>query len=355
MKIHSYYCIVEDSLSVYLPVRCYELTLKHRLLEQLGGFSHLLLDALTLLPEQGITWVLDVTGLSPQQLQPIINRMEGLGLVKEGRLSRQGELLTRWKRLLHGQRREVWLDGQHNSHSFCGDASLEIAARNEAEETFVIRRWQRNTGKPRAWSCQDWNEDCERQKKRIMGVPTEYLGAVFDTFHDCFGDTGFHVNEWELSVRYVPQENVEMAALKVPLEVADLQPGGTSEYTLVSPVLCLDTYYCLPDGAPAELREHQPEDQRHIVSFSSAVVVPKKLLDEPTSTWCWPEVGAVDRQQAAEHVFQKLAVSTPLAGEALFNRQHSLVKRWQEFCIDWAVVVERLQDIEGIHPIRGGR
>ena len=355
MKTHSYYCIVEDSLSVYLPVRCYELTLKHRLLEQLGGFSHLLLDALTLLPKQGIAWVLEVTGLSQQQLQPIIKRMEGLGLIKEGQLSRQGDLLTRWKRLMHGQRRNVWLDGQHNSHGFYGDATLKITALHESEDTFVIRRWPRSTGKSRAWSCQDWNEDSERQKTRIMRFPTEYLSTVFENFHDCFGDTGFHVNEWELSVRYMPHENVEMAVLQVPLDVVDLQSGGIFEYALVSPVLCLETHYCLPDGAPTELLERQPENQRHIVSFSSAVVVTEQLLDEPNSTWCWPEVDVFDRKQAAEHLFHKLAHSTPAESESLFNRQHSLVERWQSFGFDWAVIAERLQDIEGIHPVRGER
>lgn len=355
MKTQRYSCNAEDSLSVYVPVRCYELTLKHRLLAQLGGFSHLLLDAMTLLPKQGITWVLEVTGLSQQQLQPILKRMEELGLIKEGQLSRKGELLTCWKRLLHGQKRNVWLDGQYNSHGFCGDASLEVAALHESEDTFVIRRWQRYTGDTRAWPCKDWNEDCERQKTRIMRVPTEYLGAVFDTFHDCFGDTGFHVNEWELSVRYVSQENVEMAALKVPLDVADLQPGGTSEYSLVSPVLCLETHYCLPDGAPTELLKLQPENQRHIMGFSSAVVTTEQLLDEPTSTWCWPEVDAVDRLQAAEHLFRKVAHSTPAESEVLFNRQHNLVERWKGFGFSWAVVAERLQDIEGIHPIREER
>jgi len=324
-------------------------------LEQLGGFSHLLLDALTLLPKQGIEWMLEVTGLSPQQLQPILNRMDGLGLIKEGQLSTRGKLLTRWKHLLHGQKREVWLDGQHNSHVFCGATTLKITALHESEDRFVIRRWQNNTGKPRAWSCHDWNEDCERQKIRIMHRPAEYLGVVFENFLDCFGETGFHINEWEISVRYMPIENVEMAAIKVTLDVEDLKPGGTSKYALVSPVICLETNYLLPDGAPAEFLELKPENQRHIVSFSSAVVVTEKLLEEPNSTWFWPEVDAYERKQAAEHLFHQLAHSTPAESEVLFNRQHSLGERWQSLGFDWSIVVERMQAIEGIHLIRGER
>ena len=354
MKTHSYYSAAEESLSVYLPVRCYELTLKHRLLEQLGGFSHLLMDALTLFPTEGIAWVLQVTGLSQQQLQPILNRLDGLGLIKEGQLSRQGDVLTRWKRLLHGQRREMWLDGNHNSHGFCGDSTLEVAAVHDANAPFVIRGWP-TKGKPRAWSCQDWNEDCERQKSRIMRVPTEYLSSVFENFHDCFGDTGFHVSDWDLGVRYAPQENVEMVTLKVPLAVTDLQAGGTSEYAFVSPVICLDTHYCLPNGAPSGLLELQPENQRRSVSFNNTVVVSGQLLDEPNSAWCWPDVDASDRQQAAEHLFRELAHSSFTGSEALFNRHHRLVERWQSLGFDWTVVTGRLQAIEGIHLIQGER
>jgi len=355
LKTHNYYCIVEDNLSVYLPVRCYELTLKHRLLEQLGGFSHLLLDAMTLLPGQGVEWVLEVTGLSQQQLQPILKRMEGLGLIKGKQLNRQGSLLARWKRLIHGQKRNIWLDGEHKSLTFYGDATLKTTALHESEDTFVIRRWPRNAVNSRAWPYQDWNEDCELQKARIMRNPTEYLGTVFETFHDCFSDIGFYTNEWELSVWRVPQENAETTALQVPLNVVDLQPAGAFEYSLVSPVLCLETHYRLPDGAPPELLERQPENQQHIARFSSAVISTGPLIDEPNSTWCWPAVDAFDRQKATEYLFHELAHSTPTEGEVLFDRQHSLVERWQSFGFDWTAVTARLREIEGIHLIRGAR
>jgi hypothetical protein len=127
LAFYSHSCTrTDDRLYVYLQVRLYELTVKHRLLAQLGGFSHLLLDALTLLPERGIGWVLELTDLSLQQLEPILNRMRGLGLMNGEGLSPRGERLSAQKRLLHGQMRHVWLDGCHDSQSFWGDTSLDV-------------------------------------------------------------------------------------------------------------------------------------------------------------------------------------------------------------------------------------
>lgn len=350
LKIHNYYCATDEGLYVYLPVRFYELTLKHRLLEQLGGFSHLLLDALTLLPEQGINWVLDVTGLSPQQLQPILNRLHGLGLMNGGQLSQRGEKLTAWKRLLHGQTRYVWLDGHHNNHSFCGDDSLDVTELHD-DDSFVIRRWHRSNGKPLSWSCLDWNEDCERQKNRILRYPDEYLGAVFGTFRDCFIDTGFNVHEWELNVRYMADKS-ELFALRIQLELDRLRPGTAYEFIIASPVLCLDTRYRLPNGVPVELHDQQPEDQRRAMSFCHAAVDSELFLDTPTSSWIWPKVDDPTRRQAANFLFQNVAVSDPQA-EVFFNRDHYLVDRWQSFGFDWSVVERSLQGVKGLHRIKG--
>jgi len=350
LKTHNYYCATDDGLYVYLPVRFYELTLKHRLLEQLGGFSHLLLDALTLLPEHGIGWVLEVTGLSPQQLQPILNRLDGLGLMNGRQLGQRGEKLTAWKRLLHGQTRYIWLDGHHNSHSFCGDASLDVVELHE-DDPFVIRRWHRGDGKPRNWSCQDWNEDCERQKGRILRDPNEYLGTVFEPFRDCFIDTGFNVHEWELNVRYM-SDKPELTALEVQLDPADLSSGDAYDFVVASPVLCLDTHYRLPDGAPIELRDLQPEDQRRAMSFGRVAVDTENLLDTPASFWFWPEVDEPIRRQAINLLFQKVALSGPQP-DALFSRDQCLADRWQSFGFDWSVIEGSLERIEGVHRIKG--
>ncbi|CAI8811563.1 hypothetical protein EMIT0324P_11153 [Pseudomonas chlororaphis] len=63
MTIHSQYaCAIDGSLRVHVPVRLYELTLKHHLLDQLGDFSHLLLEVLDTMPFHRIEWMLELIG-----------------------------------------------------------------------------------------------------------------------------------------------------------------------------------------------------------------------------------------------------------------------------------------------------
>lgn len=113
--IHSpYRCAIEGSLRVHAPVRRYELTLKHRLLDQLGGLSHLLLEAFDEIPARGIEWVHERTGLTPQQLLLIIRRHEGLRLLEGFNLTARAKTPLKVKRPLHGQKR-----GQYGSHYFC--------------------------------------------------------------------------------------------------------------------------------------------------------------------------------------------------------------------------------------------
>lgn len=348
LAFYSHCCArTDDRLYVYLPVRLYELTVKHRLLAQLGGFSHLLLDALTLLPERGIGWVLELTDLSLQQLEPILNRMRGLGLMNGKRLSPRGERLSVLKRLLHGQMRHVWLDGCHDSQSFWGDTSLDVEELQE--DLFVLRRWHRGNDKPDRWSCRDRNEDCMRQKKRILCHPEQYLSAMFSTFRDCFVETGFNVQEREFDVRYVPDQG-KLFVLKVELDPANLRSGTACEFLVASPVLRLDTRYRVPEGAPVELRDLQPKDQHRIKKFGRAAPGTEQLHDTPPSSWTWPKVNEHARQQAVSSLFQEIAVPDAHA-EVLFNREHCLTDRWRCLGFDWPTVEASLQQIEALHHI----
>lgn len=346
-----YHIDMDERISVYVPVRLYEITLKHRLLERLGGFSHLLLDALTLMPKTGISWVLDVTGFSPQQLHPILRRMEGLGLLKNKQLSQQGRKLSTWRQQLHGQTRSIWLDGHHDKHSFCGDASLGVVEVRD-DQQFVIR-YRGRDGMPRSWSCTDWNEDCERQKNRILRHPEQYMPTVFEAFEGCFVDTGFNANEWDISVRYVRQPT-EYLALKVEIDPATLRPGNLGDFLVASPVLCLDTRYSLPEAAKAVCQELLPEDHDHLrsLSFGLGVSDNAELHDAPPSSWVWPEVDELTRQQAVRRLFEEVTILNSRA-EAIFNREHELVDRWQCFAFDKANIMASLKEGDGVHYIRG--
>ncbi len=203
LTIHSQYtCAIEGSLRVHVPVRLYELTLKHRLLDQLGGFSHLILEALDVMPDRGIEWVLERTALNPQQLHPIIRRLEGLGLVENFNLTARAKPLLKAKRLLHAQTKYLWLDGDYRRHSFCGVHTLETSELND-ETQFVIRPWHRGEGKPRLWPSSDWGRIVSGRKTESGMFPSsicQWLSRVstnvFET-RNLSGQTGLCPYGWQ--------------------------------------------------------------------------------------------------------------------------------------------------------------
>lgn len=353
LNIHTGHALsTGEDFIVYLPVRCYELTLKNRLLDQLGGFSHLLLEAMSQFPDHGIDWVLNVTGLSPQQLLPILKRLNELGLIDGERLSSRGFILALWKRKLHGQTRQVWLDGDHRNTLYFGDSLLETVELKE-DSPFVVRRWRHKGGSYLPWSCDDWREDCERQKNRILNLSTQYLAAIFEDFTNCFIDSGFHQHEWELIVRFVNNDSGPRA-IKFELDSGLLRQGDQCEYTFCSPVLCLTTLYSLPSGAPESLLEQTPYDHYQTASFiilNEDTLKPSQLHERPTSPWVWPEIDPDYRDQVIEYLFQQIDVNTENT-ERFFNRSHVLKDRWRSLGFDWSTIEPELKT-NGLHRIHG--
>ncbi|CAI1210085.1 hypothetical protein [Serratia fonticola] len=337
----------DDSVKVYIPVRAYELTLTNRLLDQLGGFSHLILEAMKQLPTEGIEWVEHVTGLNFTQLQPIIQRLEGLGLMSRGKLSIRGEKITAWKNSLHNQTRLIWLDGNHKSHSFFADNALEPETLPE-DTSFIIRSWHRANSTPRAWSCHDWNEDCQRQKNRILSHPTTYLEKVFDNFKESFIDGGFPYQEWDLNVRLV--ENSTRMAIGVTLNNADIHQHQQAEFVLFSPVLCLSTRYSLPKDAPRYLDTEIPQTLTRTLSLGNHPVTFSQLLEKPLSDWIWQEMDTELRTEAIDFLYQTLG-SNNESSEKWFNREHFLSERWQRLSFDLNTLKLRMERT-GVHFIQ---
>jgi hypothetical protein len=339
-------------LRVHVPVRLYELTLKHRLLDQLGGFSHLLLEALDEIPARGIEWVLERTGLNPQQLLPIIRRLEGLGLLEGFNLTSRAKTLLNAKRLLHGQTKYLWLDGQYRRHSFCATYALQTVQLDD-DALFVLRPWHRGDGPPRQWPHSDWGEDCERQKNRIWELPEQYLPIAFEAFNECFLEKGFPKSDWSLSVWVAAESSRGAHAIEVELSPDALRGERGSDFTFASPVVCLSSRFSLPDGAPGHLSSLLPANHCRFTTFvdhDDESTGELELTSAPRAPWVWPLVERTTKDLVIEQLFQELALAEESIS-SVFNRHHALEDRWQHLGFNWATVQQSLT-LEGVHPIQ---
>jgi hypothetical protein len=339
-----------DHLTVYLPVRLYELTLKHRLLDQLGGFSHLLIDALFTFSDQGEDWVRNLTSLSPQQLQPITKRLQGLGLLQDGGLTDKGQTLALFKQRLHGQTRRIWLDGNYRELAYFASDSLQVT-RLADQQAFVLRPWNKDPEKSQPWSSYDRNEDCQRQKNRLLKNPELYLPAMFETFNSCFVeiDHCFNPCEWELEVRFFGEAQ-DQFGVAVEINASEMRTGIIGDFAFSSPLLALHTRYRVPELAPSWLKDQLPEDQLRIMAFVEPEVDPDQLNTKPHSKWIWPELGFEVRHEAVSWLFKELSENLDSA-VAIFNCEHRVEELWQSISFNWAAVCRRLEDA-GMHTIR---
>jgi len=337
---------ISEHFYVYLPVRSYELTLKNRLLDQLGIFSHLLLEALYTFEVRAVDWVLKLTGLNMLQLVPILTRLEGLELLKNGRLTKRGEKLAQWMIHLHNQTRTIWLDGDYKNQRFFGDEKL-VTTSIDPNDAFVIKPWLRKDRQSTAdWPCSNWNEDRERQRNRIMKDSAPYLSSLFESFSSCMENAEFYPNEWELSLRLNDPGDYPCIAIQVaPNTLSVTERDG---YLVYSPVVMLTTVYSPPETLPASLRK-QVDSLCQTVNFSDHGLIPDRLLDSPESDWIWLQADDTSWNNAVEFLFQNIAEHND-AVPSFYNRTHKLEQKWLSLRLSSRVIVCDMHMV-GIHFI----
>lgn len=105
---------LQDDLWVAVPFQCYKLTLKHRLIDSLGGVSRFLLAALT---QENVTLetIKIITALTDEHLEPFITRFIRLGWMSEDctMLTQKGRAIAH-ATLLVDQSAKIWIDSINN-------------------------------------------------------------------------------------------------------------------------------------------------------------------------------------------------------------------------------------------------
>ncbi len=334
----------QQVLTVYIPVRQYCLTLRHRLLDELGPLSHLLLEALSRYADEGLAWVQMLTRLSVEQLHPILDRLLGVGLI-DGLppvLTKKGRRLAECKSHLHEQERQLWLDGDYRRREpiFFGISELDVVRLDEHADPFVLRAWDKEDREAAVWPCKDWNEDCERQRQRLMQHVEHYLTALFEPFHDhAINAGGFNPSDWDLVVRYV---DGDLVGIPVKLPLHRLRNSDTDRFVVSSPVMVLHTKYQLPSGSPAYLLDHQPSDQSRAVGLWPRPSDSGLCHGSPPRSQCWPEsMDEVTFDKGHALLFSKAANALD-PDERFFNREYRLEVCWQTASFDWPLVFEHL-------------
>jgi len=331
----------QEGVKVYLPVRQYKVTIKHRLLDQLGGFSRLILEALHDFALTGYDLVYSITGLTQKQLEPIVSRLEGLGLIQGGAITAKGKDMVTIYHHLHRQSRLVWLDGryshQERSPSYYGDSSLPVIP-IDAGQAFVLKSWGNGI-----WPKSDWNEDRAFQLKRLLDQPMEYFPSLFEGFAQSMAGSEARMNiaDWEVEMLVISEAAKAVFAVEAVIDSASFLSGPHSDththFNFNSPVIGLRTTYNTPKNAPVGMEANKPEDRFNVLGLLNTAIDLVSISREAASDWTWPELGTVVHKQVIHTLFRNFREDVTSL-EPFFNRDHQVETWWQPMSFSWESV-----------------
>lgn len=326
---------------VWIPLRGYQLTLKHKLLSELGEISHFILKALHQTPLTLADFE-SITGLYEQQLKPVWERLKGLGFIdKQDQLTPSGLSIAYILEHLHQKIVCFRLDRRYHTEKryilmITGDSPLV----NEIPKAAI-----KIEPKSSEW---DWNTECFSQTERLRKSIQDILPWLFPKFNELPNIKDMKWGqEWELDLR-VDKDFADGYGLSIELELTN-QPIEKPVISLFTKVLALETRFELAQGIDFGATLECPQLFKFQYSFaeesfySDLHYVGK--ADSDITLECLEDF---DDKEIAIKLLKKCHEVTD-EYHSIFNRTHNFYNVWQQHDASWLQVCKYIPKSDDIY------
>lgn len=330
-----------STTEVWLPLRRYQLTLKHKLLNELGEISHFILIALYQAP-LNLEDFEQITGMSEKQLLPILERLKGLSLIdfSGNKLTESGQSIAYILEHIHEKSIVLWLD----VHDLRSKKLLMLKGDSISIDKFSELAIQI---KPK-WEEWNWNTQCFYQVERLKKDMENILPWLFEGFDKLPNKENLRWGlEWELNLR-IDKDFSEGHGLPVELEL-NTQISKKSVISLFTEVLVLETHFDFPQGINLKSEFECPKSLKFQYSFveeecyQELSCIEENDVDSSMTLECDSE-----KKEIAQEML--LLSNKNLTDNAvMFNRQHIFHRAWQQHDNDWLQVCEQLPKTDDIY------
>lgn len=329
---------------VWIPLRRYNLTLKHKLLNELGEISHFILKALHQTPLTLADFAL-ITGLSNQQLSPVLERLKGLRFIdSQGQLTKpSGESIAYILENLHQKTVYFWLDRRYHTEKrdilmITGDSLLV----NELPKSSI-----KIEPEPKRLE-RDWNTECFIQTERLRKNINDVLLFLFPVFNELPNiETMKWGQEWELDLKV---DNSFSDGYGLPIELEFIsQINENPVISLFTKILALETRFELSHGIDFSQSLECPQAFKFQYSFAEESfhrnlfyvdnADPDKILE------------CLEDTEDKEIAIKLLNMCHEFTDKhhSMFNRQHSFYNVWQQHNASWLQVCNHIPKIDDIY------
>lgn len=326
---------------VWIPLRRYKLTLRHKLLKELGEISHFILKAL-----HQTSLTLDdfelITGLSKKQLSPVWERLKGLRLIdSQGQLTKpSGESIAYILEYLHQKTVYFWLDRRYKDEK---RAMLMIAG-----DSLLVNELPKAAIKIEPKSSEwDWDTECfsqiERLRKRIQDILPWLFPEVNELPNFKWGQ------EWELDLR-IDKDYVDVDGYGLPIELAlTTQPIEKPVISLFTKVLALETHFELAQGIDFGTTLECPQLFKFQYSFAEEYFYSDlHYVDNADSNSILECLEDIDDKEIAIELLKMCHEATD-EHYSIFNRLHNFYNVWQQHDASWLQVCKYIPKTDDIY------
>lgn len=328
---------------VWIPLRCYELTLKHKLLIQLGEISHFILKAL-LQTSLTLEDLESITRLSEKQLSPVIERLKGLGLIDfQGKLTpNYGEPIAYILENLHQKNIQLWLDQRYHSEK----RTMLMFRDNSTCIKSIPKNAIKIESKKREW---DRNADCFYQSERLRRSIQTVLPWLFPEFEKLPNlEKMKWGQEWELELSVIDDEFSKNCGLPIALKFLSEMPEK-SVVSVFTKVLALETHFELAQGIDFNSLLICPPPLKFQYSFTEeAMYSDLSYIESLNSDNVLESPEDLDNKEAAMDLLALCHEKTD-ENYSMFNRLHKFSIGWQEYGADWSQVCKFLPETDDMY------
>lgn len=314
-----------DVVNVLLPLKLYKVSIKHRVLAELGELSHFILSVMAK-HDLTIQDIEEVTGLSEIQIRPVVDRMKALKFIddSENQLSELGKRASYILGNIHNKQILIYIDQNYASRNH--DWFIAVESNNYLKEisksSFIVPLPKSIRFNP--------VEDCFKQSQRFQHNYFEILPHILPEFDQIIHDSNaIWEQEWDVTFRTQACDK----SMGIPIELAlknytEPDEENDSALRLYTELLRLKINYSLPKGINwGEFENVEPmtfiysDNDQKIYDYMSFEIEPdedKRLYSE----------GLFDEKESALNL---LAHSIPFIDEAaqLYSRENCFDKVWQ--------------------------
>lgn len=230
-------------INVWYPFWVYSIKIRYKLLSELGEISHLILKAMNDY-SLSLEDLSDVMGLSKEQLQPVVGRLIGLGLLKDQKITEQGKTIAYIANHIHDKELKVAID-RHYYYQYQDLDILIIPEDSSCLETIppeaIQISYPRNIKRRK-------EEDTSYQTDRVRHSLEDLAPLLIPQFDKILPSLGKrNAAEWDVKIDYYSDDKGVLVEL--PIKPYS-KPAGLNQahLTLTSPALVLKTQFQCTTG-----------------------------------------------------------------------------------------------------------